>query len=115
MNDVTLDALQASLRGLSVRQRVIADNVANVETPGFQASRVDFESVLKAALEGGESPMRAEAIELPTDDPMSPNSSNVNIDNETVAMIDTGLRYQLMVNALNNKFAVLRSSIGPGL
>lgn len=31
---------------LSERQRVIADNVANVNTPGFRAKRVDFQSVL---------------------------------------------------------------------
>jgi flagellar basal body rod protein FlgB len=34
MNDVTMTALHTALRGLSTRQRVIADNVANIQTPG---------------------------------------------------------------------------------
>ena len=45
--------LQAALRGLSLRQRTIADNIANVETPGFLAGRVDFETSLREATAAG--------------------------------------------------------------
>ena len=58
MNDVTMTALHSALRGLSTRQRVIADNVANIQTPGFRAGRVDFESALGDALANGERPRR---------------------------------------------------------
>ena len=99
------------MRGLAVRQRTIADNMANVETPGFVANRVDFESALRAALDTGESPTQVEATSTPTSDPISPNSSNVNVDAETVDMIDTGLRYQLMVEGINSKFQILKTAI----
>ncbi|MBW8827760.1 MAG: flagellar biosynthesis protein FlgB [Acidobacteria bacterium] len=100
------------MRGLAVRQRSIADNIANVETPGFVANTVDFESSLRNALAEGDSPMAVQATTTPTTDAISPNSSNVNVDKETVSLIDTDLRYQLMVQALNSKFHILRSSLG---
>ena len=37
LEDVSIDALQAALRGLSQRQQAISDNIANVNTPYFQA------------------------------------------------------------------------------
>ena len=50
MQDLALGALHGALRGLSARQRVMADNVANVETPKFLASQVDFEDSLREAI-----------------------------------------------------------------
>src|SRR5690242_994872 len=54
IGDPTLRALGHALSGLSLRQRTIADNVANVDTPQFLAGRVDFESSLLAAISDGE-------------------------------------------------------------
>ncbi|HVM40137.1 MAG TPA: hypothetical protein VM618_05070, partial [Acidimicrobiia bacterium] len=41
------------------------------------------------------------------------NGNNVIIDEETVQGMDTSLRYELAVNAVNAKFRLLRSAIGP--
>src|SRR3954466_15628991 len=46
-------ALHSALDGLAYRQRVTADNIANVDTPGFTATKVDFEDSLRGALEDG--------------------------------------------------------------
>ena len=45
--------LHSALRGLSLRQRTIADNIANIETPRFLAGKVDFESSLREAASEG--------------------------------------------------------------
>src|SRR5207302_10853020 len=45
--------LRAAMSGLAARQRAIANNVANVDTPGFKASEVRFEDALKAAISRG--------------------------------------------------------------
>src|SRR6478736_1491816 len=37
LGDVTMSALHQALSGLALRQRTIADNIANIETPGFLA------------------------------------------------------------------------------
>ena len=47
IGDATMSALHAALSGLAQRQRVTADNIANINTPGFLAGKVDFESSLK--------------------------------------------------------------------
>ncbi|RSV35820.1 flagellar biosynthesis protein FlgB [Sphingomonas sp. ABOLE] len=48
-----LNAIDASLRNLSLRQRVIAGNIANSETPGYKARDVnapDFAKLLESTL-----------------------------------------------------------------
>lgn len=113
MNDVTTDTLHSALRGLATRQRVIADNIANLDTPGFLAGRVEFEASLRDAIAGGDpsavrpSPARSLA-------PTGVNGNNVNLDEETLANIDTGLRYQMVVEAMSAKFGLLRTAIGGG-
>lgn len=113
MNDLTTDTLHAALRGLAARQRVIADNVANIETPGFLAGRVDFEASLRDAIHSSDatavrpSPLRSLA-------PTGVNGNNVNLDEETLANIDTNMRYQLAIEAMNAKFGLLRTAIGGG-
>ena len=52
MIDSTGSVIYAALNGLAARQRVIANNVANVETPGFIAGRVSFEDSLREAIAG---------------------------------------------------------------
>src|SRR5258708_23187110 len=42
--------LQAAMSGLAARQRAIANNVANVDTPNFKATEVRFEDALKSAI-----------------------------------------------------------------
>lgn len=111
MNDVTTTALHSALRGLSLRQRTIADNIANVETPGFLAGRVDFESSLRDAVAEGR-PAAAGAATSRSVEPTRLNGNNVNLDAETLALVETGLRYQLTVQALTNKFNGVRNAIG---
>ena len=110
MNDVTMTALQSALRGLSTRQRVIADNVANIQTPGFRAGRVDFESALSAALDNGDTPAVESSLSRSTA-PTRLDGNNVNLDDETVAAVETNLRYELTVRAMSEKFALLRTAI----
>ena len=111
MDDLTISTVHSALRGLSKRQRVIADNIANVETPGFTAQRVSFEDSLRAAITMG-SPQSANVAVTPSDAYANVNGNNVSLDDETLSLVDTGLQYQLMVEAMNAKFGLLRTAIG---
>jgi flagellar basal-body rod protein FlgB len=111
IGDATSTALHAALSGLAQRQRVTADNIANIQTPGFLAGRVDFESSLKGALRNGETPATNGANTARSLEPTNTNGNNVNLDQETVIATETGLRYQLALNALDGKYNVLRSSL----
>jgi flagellar basal-body rod protein FlgB len=111
--DATISALHAALNGLSERQRVISDNIANLETPQFLAGRVDFEASLARALEDGADPLAATETTFSRSlDATNPNGNNVGLDTETLDGIDTNLRYQLTSTAINDKFRLLRTAIG---
>jgi flagellar basal-body rod protein FlgB len=113
MIDSTGSALYAAINGLAARQRVIANNVANIETPGFIAGRVSFEDSLRAAIAGGDAGAASVAT-TPSGDPVNQSGNNVSLDSEVVSLTETDLRYQLMVQALNQKFALLHTAIGAG-
>jgi len=111
--DLTMQAIQSSLDGLAARQRVIAENLANAATPGYQARTVSFEDSLRAAVDRGR-PASASISTAPTGAPSAINGNNVSVDQETLAMTETGLRYQLATDAMNNKFRLLGTAIGRG-
>jgi flagellar basal-body rod protein FlgB len=110
MLDLTMQAIQASLDGLAARQRITAQNLANAETPGYIAQRVTFEDSLSVAI-AAENPAIAQSAITTTGDPTNINGNNVSVDEETLQMVDTGLRYQLATESMNNKFRVLHDSM----
>jgi flagellar basal-body rod protein FlgB len=111
ITDVTMQTLHSALTGLSERQRVTADNIANVNTPGFLAGRTDFESALQSQLSSGETPTPSPGTVSRSLEPTNTNGNNVNLDEETVIATETGLRYQLALNALDGKYSLLRSAL----
>ena len=111
INDATSTALHAALSGLAQRQRVTADNIANVNTPGFLAGRVDFEAALSGAIRSGESPTISGGTVARSLEPTNTNGNNVNLDTETLSNIDTVLRYQFATQAANGQFASVRTAM----
>jgi flagellar basal-body rod protein FlgB len=113
MNDLTTSTLHAAMRGLAARQRTIADNIANLETPGFRAGRVSFEANLREAVATRSTNATAgtEITSSRSLGPTLPNGNNVNLDAETLSMVDTNLRYQLTTEALNAKYRLLRTAM----
>jgi flagellar basal-body rod protein FlgB len=107
-SDVTSVALRSALDGLSARQRVIADNIANVQTPGFLAGRVTFEEALSEAVSGGNG--QVDATVSRSLEPTREDGNNVNLDHEVLANVDTGLRYQLALRAVDHQFSVIRTA-----
>lgn len=111
LDDVTSVALHTALSGLHLRQQVIADNIANIETPNFHARKVSFEQALGAAVANGGDPASVSPTIATSLEPTRTDGNNVNLDEETVSSIDTGLRYQLALNAMNSKFNLLSTVI----
>jgi flagellar basal-body rod protein FlgB len=111
IGDATMTALHSALTGLAKRQRVTADNIANVNTPGFLAGRTNFESALKSAVGHGQTPAVSGGTVSRSLEPTNTNGNNVNLDSETVIATETGLRYQLALNALDGKYSLLRSAL----
>ncbi|AEV88781.1 flagellar basal-body rod protein FlgB [Actinoplanes sp. SE50] len=110
-DDLSTNALRVAVSGLSARQNAIADNIANVETPGFRARKVKFEEALQGAVARGQSPLGITPSVQESLEPTRLNGNNVNLDEETLAHIDTTMRYQLTLRAIDSKYGLLRDAI----
>jgi len=109
--DATMTALHAALTGLQQRSEVTANNIANIDTPGYLAGRVDFESTLRDELANGQTATVGSSAVSQSTDPTNMSGNNVNLDTETTIATETGLRYQLAINALDGKYSLLRSAL----
>jgi flagellar basal-body rod protein FlgB len=111
IGDVTSNYLKVALAGLSAQRQAFVDNLSNVETPGFRARRVDFESALqRSASSGDEAPTLAVASSRSTA-PTRLNGNNVAVDEELLSMTDNGLQQQLVIESLNSRYRIMRSAI----
>jgi flagellar basal-body rod protein FlgB len=113
-DDITSLTMHAALNGLSMRSRMTADNIANINTPHFLAGRVTFESALADAVANGD-PMEPSVHIARSLEPTREDGNNVNLDHETLTSMDTGLRYSLMLRGTDDKFGLLSAVIKGGV
>jgi flagellar basal-body rod protein FlgB len=131
-NTKTDRMLKSALEGLTARQRTIADNVANVDTPEFKASRVSFETALKQAQGTVDQPLKMFKVdnavaapgEVPAD--MKPtviqetdlgrrnDGNNVDIDREMLELSDTNVRFNAVIQVMGSKLSGIRYVINDG-
>lgn len=110
ISDSTTAILHRALDGLTERQQAIATNLANLETPGYQAREVHFEDSLRRAATTG----RIADAEISVTRSLAPtrlNRNNVNIDTEVLASSENALHTRLAINGLNAKYSALRTAI----
>jgi flagellar basal-body rod protein FlgB len=111
-SDPVTSALQAALDGLALRQRVAANDIANVDTPGFTASTVNFEDSLRAALADGTDPSQTAPDVTPSPQSAGLNGNNVDLAAETMTQMQATFRYQLVSRAVGDRFGLIRDAIG---
>lgn len=114
VSDAVSQVLASALDGVTTRQQVIADNIANVDTPGFRATSVDFESQLKSAIADGDfnagSPVDPGVTETPTDTPVGANGNNVDLRKETLAAMQSQYQYQILTRAVSERFNLVKTA-----
>lgn len=90
----------------TLRQRVTASNIANVDTPGFKKHEVQFEDALRKARQtGGVDEMKKVTPSIVETD------NDVVLEDELVNMADTQIRVQLVARSLRHHFDLLRNGI----
>lgn len=78
---------------LSERQKLVASNIANVDTPGYHTQDIDFRSEFENA-SSGDSPTVIEPGNLAT----KPDGNNVDLDREARLLAENALRFQIAEN-----------------
>jgi flagellar basal-body rod protein FlgB len=128
----SVNTLQKGLNASWLRNEVISNNIANVDTPGFKASRVRFEDLMASAVENGAdsgtgmevtnerhiqggqaSAFEQVEPEIITDETTSVrlDGNNVNIENEMVELAKNSIEYYATVSKINSEFRKLNTAI----
>ncbi|PIP42008.1 flagellar basal body rod protein FlgB [Candidatus Desantisbacteria bacterium CG23_combo_of_CG06-09_8_20_14_all_40_23] len=129
----TINICNKGLDAAMVRQRVISDNIANVNTPGFKKSHVTYEYYLQQALHekgkmvnkvtapghivwGGEpDPTRVSAgIVIENDTIYKNDGNNVDINDEMTALSKNTIMYEAITTRVADKFRLLNTVIKGG-
>jgi len=112
--------LQAAMSGLAARQRAIANNIANADTPNFKASEVRFEDALKTAISRGQANSTIDQSSLNRSVSRSSlldatssraDGNNVDIDREMEMLGEANLNYSALTQVMTSRIATLRNVI----
>jgi len=109
------DLLLRLLRASSLRQRVIASNIANLNTPGYTRQVVRFEELLSDA--GGRPDALARIEPRIEDDLLTPpraDGNNVNLELETAASRQNSILSELYTTLIQTRLGMIRASIDGG-
>lgn len=106
--DNIIDVINAGVRAENLKQKVIAGNVANLETPGYRRADINFKELLAKALDasGDVDPDAIEAeIFRPYNTPVKSNGNDVSLEVEVGEMVKNTLRHKTYVRLLQKKYA----------
>lgn len=128
MEDVTLGILERGLNLSMMRQRLLVENVANVETPFYQRKDLDFESILQQEYQDSSSRRlklrRTSAIHLENgvgkraslmgkeeEVVVRQDGSGVDIEKEMTTVLQNALYYQALTRMVSGKLDNLRIAV----
>jgi len=130
LEDPTYELLKKALDASWLRQQAISDNIANINTPGYQAERVVFEEELEKsmsdrpaslnAVQEGSGSLREAGREVEPrlvrdkSPAMRNDKNNVDIDLEVSNMAANQLLYSTLVEQANQKLNTLRYLVRGG-
>jgi flagellar basal-body rod protein FlgB len=112
--DSIVDIVEAGLRAESLRQKAIANNIANLETPGYRRVDVKFEDLLAKCLDSSGKVDLSEVepeIYRPKETPLKSNGNDVDLEAEVGHMIRNTLRHKAYVRLLNKKYQQIELAI----
>jgi flagellar basal-body rod protein FlgB len=94
---------------LSARQKIVASNIANADTPGYKTKDLNFQSEFQAA--GSDlSPRPVEIGGLPVKN----DGNDVSLDREARLLAENALRFSIASNLLRSQLAAVKEAIHEG-
>jgi flagellar basal-body rod protein FlgB len=117
--------LRRALSAYALRHRVIAENLANVDTQGYRAQDVSFETLLAEQdrdlvrgmrTHAGHLPIgggnrNADPVILPSETPFDNGVNNVNVEEQSVLEAQNQLMWNMATRLLGKRYQGLRSAI----
>jgi flagellar basal-body rod protein FlgB len=129
--DNALNFNREALNLLSERQKILANNIANADTPNFKARDVDFASELKLAVSKGRVSSGGLGLAVTSErhiamqphqravhdlkyrvpDQVSLDGNTVDMDRERSAFTDNAVRYQTSLTMMNSQLNRIKSAM----
>jgi flagellar basal-body rod protein FlgB len=109
MLDRTAVALERYMDLLSARQKLVASNMANADTPGYKTRDLAFQSEIDDLLRDG-APAVVEVAGLKTKN----DGNNVSVDRESRLLAENAIRFNMAAALLRLELRTLRSAVQEG-
>ncbi|MEO8129300.1 MAG: flagellar basal body protein [Bryobacteraceae bacterium] len=101
--------LQRYMDLLSTRQKLVASNIANADTPGYKTKDLNFQFEYLSLTQGAEpNVVNAEGLKTKND------GNNVDIDREARLLSENAIRFNLASTLLKSQIRQLRTAIQEG-
>ena len=94
---------------LSARQKLVASNIANADTPGYKTQDIDFQSEFMNLVRG-QPPQTTQPEGLVE----KPDGNNVSMDREARLLAENAIRFNLASTLVRNQFKSIRAAIEEG-
>ncbi|NLG04408.1 MAG: flagellar basal body rod protein FlgB [Clostridia bacterium] len=117
-----IDVLDKAADASWLRNEVISNNIANVNTPEYKRQDVSFEAELQQALRANKYESLDDKIDSvnlkrldarvytdSADFSYRLDGNNVDIDNENVELASNQIKYNALIQSINGKFSELKS------
>jgi flagellar basal-body rod protein FlgB len=109
-----VDLLQAGIHAESLRQKAIANNIANLKTPGYRRIDVRFEQMLAKALNSAKGVDLSEIkpeLHQPMQSPVKSNGNDVSLEVEVGEMVKNSLRHKALIRLLSRKLRQIELAV----
>jgi len=107
--DRLTDSLEQYMNTVSLRQKLVASNIANADTPGYKTQDLDFQAAFRSALDGG-SPQAQEVSGLPTRN----DGNNVDLDREARLLAENAMRFNVAATIMKSSLSQVKEAIQGG-
>ena len=126
-NRSLLESLQYAMDVSSYKNAVIAENIANIDTPGYKAKKVDFRKSIgeifssqgkmglvktnERHIDGKKNPENVFFVEYRNSPSLRNDGNDVNIDLEMYEMSSNGLLYSELSQITGHQFTKIKTAI----
>lgn len=122
----TIYSLENAVNRSAVKQKVISQNIANVDTPNYKSKEIDFKQSLDSEVSrllakktdhrhvSFESGLETYSIKSKANTSYQANGNNVDVDREMSDLAENQIYYNALIDRLSSKFNSLKTVIRGG-
>lgn len=113
MVDSVSRSLEKYMDVLAARQKAVASNIANVDTPGYKTQDVDFQAEFDKLVNDGGDSSSVQTKEV-TGIRVKNDGNSVNLDREARLLSENSMRFSIASNLEKTRLQMLKNAIHEG-